>query len=690
MKFVVGLGVALWGCSLAVLPASAQPAPVDEAPASTAADLTLPPRLGGGVSTSGSGVPRFTHLETWVPVWQEPGQALTFVEARLLWLDYATLGTNVVLGQRLFDAAGDRVFGGYVAYDTRDTGNHRFHQLGLGVERLSEAWELRLNGSFPLGETRPAVGAPTTVSETVQLSALQFQGHALLASGQRTVRQRQAVEAALFTLEGEAGGKLFDLGDLGQVRGYGGLYYLGATRTAALGWRARLEAQVLDQYLLGLALQNDAVFGTNAIASVRVRFGGGAPALGDRRSQAKLGASVARNSTILVASQEETRTFTEALEAQVARNPATGEPWFFQHIGNTGADRGNGTFENPFGTVAAGLSAASSNSIDNRNEIVYVQLGNNPGIPGFTIPDNLQVLSTGPSQSLATTEFGSVQLPLSGTGQRPTVTNTVVMGNNTVLSGFTITGFADHGIDARNRTEFTIRNNTISDVTLFGIFGGVNNGSTVGNIRVENNTFSNVGNGANRHDAIFFGVDNGSTLQNLTIANNTINNAGNDGIGLGARAGSTLINVMVMDNTINTVGRFGIGVGADTPVTPLLLGATNNSRINNIIIDGNRISNAGQNSTVMLPGASIGVAIQANNSRACFRASGNTSIAPNNLFGGVANLDLYLQNTGGVAANLQIINRGALGTGNLDFDVIRVFTPLPNLLPSLTSDVASC
>jgi len=712
VKLPICLGLSFLCLNIAA-PAWAQ-IPADEPssspPSTSAAGLAIAPRVGGSVSTSGSGTPHFSRLDALVPVWQDPGASLTFVEAHLLWLDYETLGASVVVGQRFFEAEGDRIWGGYLAYDTRDTGNNQFHQLGLGLEHLSDAWDARLNGAFPIGETRSELGAPTTIAESVQLSALQFQGNSLLASGQRTTTQLQRFEAALLNLDGEVGGKLFEIGDFAQVRGYGGLYYFNATDIDTLGWRLRLEMRAFDRYTLGLAVQDDAVFSTNLLAGFQVSFGGLVESDGDRGNIARLGNFVSRNSTIAIAEQTETRTLTETLQAQVAVNPVTGEPWFFQHVGNTVGSEGDGTFENPFSTIAAGVNAAGSNGTDNRNEIVYVQFGSNPTqTSAITIPENIQLLSVAPIQTI-NTQLGTVQLPLSGTGQRPQINATVTMGNSTILSGFNITSVAGYGIFARNVTGFTIADNSISNVTQYGIRVGVDNGSTIGAIAIQNNTLANIGGGSasasNLYDGIFVGASGGSTIADVTITGNTVSNVDNDGLAIGATQASTIARGIIANNAVSNVGRFGIGIGVDTPIPGLGLAASAGSNVANIAITGNTVTTGGRKAGAAVPGANIGVAIQSTTSQVCFSLANNTLTSPPAIsLGGITNLQVYLQNGFGnlpVPANFDIVGVNSVAniqsnnnnfTGNIQMYSGVPFAPFvaPAALGAAnSSSVSSC
>ncbi|MEQ9669940.1 right-handed parallel beta-helix repeat-containing protein [Coleofasciculus sp. G2-EDA-02] len=493
-----------------------------DSPPSTTPDLTTPeikPRWGIGYSTSGAGYDGFTRLDSFLPLLQNPGSTLTFLEGQLQLDNSANLGGNLLLGHRFYHQSLNRIFGGYLGFDSRNTGNNTFHQLGVGLETLGEVWDVRLNGYFPLGDSRDLVDE--TVFDTgFQLTDRFFEDHFLVVQGQRQRGQVRQFEAAMTGFDLEVGARLAKWGQGGGLRGYGGLYYYDATGSdSSLGWRMRLEVQPTDTLNFGVAVQDDQIFGTNVIVSVGAIFG-------KTRSQAdtgilsRLGDGVGRNSSITVDSQTESDFSSEEI-ITTATNPQTGEPYVFQHV-NLGANGGNGTVETPFDTLDSALAATRSQG----NDIVYVQQGTNPGIPAFTIPDQVQVLSTGPIQQLDTVEFGSVQLPLSGAGVLPLVTDTVMLGNNTVLSGFAITGVTNPGIVARNISNGEVRDSIINSSSQAGVLLE----NTGGSISFTNSTIA--GNGV---PSLIVTSVNDVAIANTTL---TSTNSATQGISLDTVRGS--------------------------------------------------------------------------------------------------------------------------------------------------------
>lgn len=217
----------------------------------TAEDLRVLPRIGAGFTTTGAGYkePYFT-LEGFVPIQQNPGNAVTFLEGKLHWLTDSTMGGNILLGQRFYSSSHNRILGGYISYDVRDTGNTVFQQIGAGFERLGD-WDLRVNAYLPVGNSREQTDE--------SLGSLFFQENLL------GLNRERRYEAAVGGFDIEAGGQLLQLGQ-GDLRGYGGVYYYGVPGSDdAFGIKGLLEARPTDTLKLGLSVQYDSLFDTRVV-----------------------------------------------------------------------------------------------------------------------------------------------------------------------------------------------------------------------------------------------------------------------------------------------------------------------------------------------------------------------------------------------------------------------------------------
>ena len=606
-------------------PSSSPPSPLAQTEETVANPTShrLPPRVGVGYTGAGyEGSDSFGRLEGFIPLRQNPGRDVTFLEGRVLLDNDANLGSNVLLGHRAYNQSDNRIYGGYIGYDTRDTGHKFFQQLGLGFESLGEVWDVRANVYLPLGDRRQQVDV---VDTGLVLTDTRFNGHFLLFDlfRERNVR----FESAATSFDLEAGGRIAKLRDRGEIRLYGGPYYYSAPGSPeVLGWRTRAEIRPNQHVNFGLGFQTDGLFGTNLLFSVGATFPSGRAKVSEDPEQrrretvlARLGDFIQRNPIIVVDSQLEVAREQRTTEAI---NPATGEPWFFNHV-TLGLSGGDGTFENPFGTVQNGLNNTRSDG----NDIVYVAQGSNPGIPSFTIPDKVQVLSRGPIQTIpvqvllsqlspgVSLDFGSVVLPFSNSGNFPTITGVqplggaVVMGNDSVLSGFTINPTAGNaGVLVRNVSNVEIRDNRINATGDDG--AGVRLQNVGGTATITNNQIDTTGNTTNTtRDSTSFlvGGSHGieidledTTLTQAAISGNTITTAGTYAVGILAQVRSQtgaarLSSATISSNTISTVGDGADGIQIAAPIRGSFSNATiTGGSIGDVTLLNNMVSTQGQ------------------------------------------------------------------------------------------------
>ena len=497
-------------------------------------EFTVGPRFRLDYNSSGGGFDDFSGIEGFVPLSQTYDSALTYLSGRLNLDNDANLGSNLLLGHRFWVPKDKRIYGGYVAWDTRDTGSEVFNQLGLGIESLGDRWDWRVNSYLPLGNSRRASSRSGS-----QITGANFQNNNLLLG----LADVQAVQSALTGIEAEAGLKITEFGNSGSLRGFGGLYYLtGDDVNGTVGARFRVQAQPIASVSLGTGIQFDDIFGTNFLFRVGVGFPALAvrsrdrPSTPDRLVQ-RLAEPVARNHAILVERQQ----FVDNSQAEaIAINPLTGEAYSFQHVDPlTGAAGGTGTFESPVNTIAAAVPLSAS------GHIVYVQAGDIGG--GFTVPDGVQVRSVGPVQTVDT-QLGKVQLPGSGSGNFPTLSNGdgVVLGNNTVLSGLEINNAFGDAILGSSLENVTIQDNRVN-----GAFGAGIRLEDVGeNVLIERNRLDN-----SVFDTGIFVTASGNISQQLTIKNNSINGNAEQGI-LVRTTDSAQVVADIQDNVVagNNVG----------------------------------------------------------------------------------------------------------------------------------------
>ncbi|MEL7331138.1 MAG: right-handed parallel beta-helix repeat-containing protein [Cyanobacteria bacterium J06560_2] len=516
----------------------AQTEPTEANTQNTAKDLRVRSRFGLDYNSTGGGSDDFGGVEAFLPIRQSAGQNVTYLNGRLNIDNDANLGSNLLFGHRAL--AEDRIYGGYVAWDTRDTGSETFNQVGAGFESLGKSFDWRVNGYLPIGNTHRGG------STTPQVSAARFQDNALLLD----ILNVENTQSALGGVEAEVGTKLADFGNGSDLRGFGGIYYRdGAGVEGSVGGSVRLEASPIEAVNLSAGVQHDGIFGTNVLFRVGVSLPSSATghaASGSKTDEIyrRIADSVVRNNAIVV----EQNISTEQQTAVVAVNPDTGADSAIRHV-SPGATGGDGTAASPVGTVAAATALANS------GDIIYVQEGN-AGPGGFTIPEGVQVRSTGPVQRVAT-QYGNVQLPGSGTGNLPVIDNAgVTLGNNTVLSGFEVSNATGDAIAGTGIENVTIQDNR----TVASLGAGIKLENVSGLVVIENNQLD-----SSLLDTGVFIDTNSSIAQDLTITNNTVSGNAEQGILINT-SGMAQVNADIRNNTLtgNNPGKAGIEVETDT------------------------------------------------------------------------------------------------------------------------------
>ncbi|QDT82928.1 beta strand repeat-containing protein [Gimesia chilikensis] len=465
---------------------------------------------------------------------------LMFIDARLLLGDdNHNLGSNVGLGARQYLPEYQRTIGGYIYHDTRDAGYANFDQVSGGIETLGDIWDARLNWYVPTGTTRKQY-ATTHVNNG---GSYQFIGHYLY--GGTFTRYYQA---AMKGLDMEAGAKFYT-NDYMDLRAYAGWYHFQASGSPqAWGWKSRVESRISDKVSLNLSVQNDRVFDTTVNFSVGIQW----PSItglrngprSDLKAWDRLGESPERLRAIVVDNQE-----VQDPNGGLIINPSTGNPYYFMHVATGG--NSDGSYEDPYATLAAAFADPRTQAGD---LIVYDHRdGSETG--NFVLADNTQVLSEGPAQFI-NSQFGSLQLPDSGTGINPDITGSFTMSNNSVLSGFDITTASGDSIIANGVGNIRIANSTITNTSTGA---GINLNQATGTITVENTPILKT----NGRGLRILGGDADVTLTNSTITTNN----GSVSVDIQQNAGSVQLGQLNITNSNYDV--FISGSSADVTIEEL-------------------------------------------------------------------------------------------------------------------------
>ncbi|MEM9947713.1 MAG: hypothetical protein AAF810_16880, partial [Cyanobacteria bacterium P01_D01_bin.36] len=235
--------------------AQSEPAEVESVavePPQTCSFDSVPSQFSVGVDSGSGGTPAFPSLGGFFPVTQVPGRNLTYVNGLGRLDDFSDLGGNVMVGHRFYNGGGDRIYGGYLAYDLGNTGNNTFNQLGVGLESLGQVWDGHLNLYLPL-------------------------------EGRQLVEDESIYEDPLTTVEAEVAAKLLSFANAGDVRAYLSPYYY--TEENSFGGRVGLTAEPIRGVSVGTSLQVDDLFDTQVAFNLNYRFGGSSNKAADEEAE---------------------------------------------------------------------------------------------------------------------------------------------------------------------------------------------------------------------------------------------------------------------------------------------------------------------------------------------------------------------------------------------------------------------
>ncbi|QDU52106.1 right-handed parallel beta-helix repeat-containing protein [Gimesia panareensis] len=554
-----------------------QPMPIDE----FHPIFRLDKGVGGGVGYQNG----YSNLGMLIPFTIRPEQSMLFLDLRAMVTDRGAGGVNLGAGWRAYSENLDKIFTVAGWYDYDDGHFQDYHQIGLSGEVIGKYLTTRVNGYFPINNNEVVISN-------------NLNGGAYYQSNYIYLNRTRRSESSYGGVDAEVGGPLPILGKYG-IDGYvGGYYYNSKNDQSASGAKFRAEANISDWWQMSVSYAKDSVFGSNAWMNVILTIPEGRSNkwMRPKTLQQRMYQPMNRNYRV-VAHVKET------INSELAINPDDGNPYLVQHIDPDYGAAGNGTYETPFGSVAA--YNASAASADANNDIIFVLDGNETNLDGqITLLDKgvgvtgQRLLSEAVQHTFNVLSDGSVStLNLPGynsAASRPTLTNlsgaggsggAVVVGQGGAweVSGFTISGARtgavtpnNDGIYSAGTRGFNINNNSF--VLYNRGVDVINSANGIGIL--ESNTFSGDGNNSFHGARI---TQNAGTLE-LSFMNNTAtNNLGvvPPGTGTGfeiiANAGSTIDGVGTATDGVTTLGI--TGNSANSNGTGMIITANGGSTI---------------------------------------------------------------------------------------------------------------
>ena len=461
-----------------------------------------------------------------IPFTINPEQSMLFLDVRAMVTDTGAGGVNLGAGWRAYSESVDKIFTLAGWYDYDDGHYQDYHQIGISGEVIGQYLTGRVNGYFPINNNEIVISN-------------NLNGNAFYQANNIYLDRTRRSESSYGGVDAEIGGPLPVLGKFGIDAFVGGYYYNSDHDKSAAGAKFRAEANISDWWQMSVSYAKDSVFGSNAWMNVILTIPDGRSNkwMRPKTRQQRMYQPMNRNYRV-VANVKET------VNSELAINPDDGLPYIVQHIDPDFGAAGDGTYETPFGSVAAYNASPPSATTD----IIFVQDGDETNLDGqITLLDNgggiggvtgQRLLSEAVQHTFNVFNDGSVAtLDLPGynpDASRPTLTNTagaggtagaVVVGQGGAweVSGFNISGTRtgaatphNDGIYSAGTRGFNINNNSF--VLYNRAVNVINSADGIG--IVSDNTFS--GDGSNSlHGALI--TQNVGTLE-LAFHNNTATN----------------------------------------------------------------------------------------------------------------------------------------------------------------------
>ncbi|WP_417385670.1 right-handed parallel beta-helix repeat-containing protein [Gimesia sp.] len=586
--------------------------------------------IGGGIGYDDG----YSNLGVLLPFTINPEQSMLFLDLRAMVTDQGAGGVNLGAGWRAYSENLDKIFTFAGWYDYDDGHYQDYHQIGLSGEVIGQYLTTRINGYFPINNNEIIISN-------------NLSGSAYFQSNRIYLNRTRRSESSYGGVDAEVGGPLPVLGKFG-IDGYvGGYYYNSDNDKSAAGAKFRAEANINDWWQMSVSYAKDSVFGSNAWMNVTLSIPEGRSDkwMRPKTLQQRMYQPMNRNYRVVANVKETTTT-------ELAINPDDGLPYTVAHIDPDFGAVGDGTYETPFGSVAAYNASPPTSTTD----IIFVQDGNELNLDGqIVLLDNgggiggvtgQRLLSEAVEHSFNTLDNDgnvvSITLPgYNPAASRPTLTNlsgaggsagAVVVGQGGAweVSGFNISGARtagtphNDGIYSAGTRGFDINRNTF---VLFNRGIDVTNTATETGV-VSSNTFS--GDGVNSlHGARI--TQTAGTME-LSFMDNSATNV------LGVTPPGTGVGFEIIANAGSSID--GVGTAADGVTSLGITGNTGSTNGTGMIITADAASSivtdfSSNTFSSNTNATTSGLVVNSNSSTVTFN-SFDTITASNNAGNGIA------------------------------------------------------
>ena len=376
----------------------------------------------------------FTSAGAFVPIQVfDNGNALFAIDPRAFVSDNGQGGVNLGATFRRYSPQLNRVFvfSNWLDYDRAGRSGAGFAQWGLHAASIGQFWSVRSNIHLPVGQSNEIVNRTVTPAFFRNTISLVTNGIIEDAYGQYDIEFSTPIPYfARFGFE-------FGLG----------YYYLDGARHGVEdghGVSTRVETQVTENMWANAYITSDGVFGSNLSLNFEITLPNGAPSRIMRRLPLKqyLVQSDRRKYRVV----RNYSRFTTNAAAMSTADCFLGQQINVVHIDPRVGGGGDGTFENPFGSLAAFESQADS--IQSQVELIYVHGNNDPDSDanlntGITLFDCQRLLGAGVQHIVSSQQGNFILNPTDASN--PFLSNSGSPGNPVVtladqneVSGFRI------------------------------------------------------------------------------------------------------------------------------------------------------------------------------------------------------------------------------------------------------------
>lgn len=546
----------------------------------------------------------YTTLEAFIASDPSQWSFTPFLDARGHIFDNGKWAANVGIGLRTL--WGNRAYGINSYYDYRKTNRFNSNQIGVGLETLGELFDFRINGYLPLGAK--SSGPYDAVFGS-------FSGNSMLVS--------QKIQSAMKGADAEFGfhfgrSEMFDF-----YAAAGPYYFIGESAPATWGGKARVAGIFKDILTLEISDSYDRTFQNKFQGQLSLSFSFGPKSKIKERGRTCKAANTLNSRMLQPVGRQEIIVIDNRRENAIGIDPATGLPYFFLFINNTGSS--DGSYESPYHSLAQ----AQANSAPNDILYIFPGDGTTSGMDsGITLKANQKLWGSGVSHSILTSS-GTISIPAQSSSS-PTITNTdistdgnaITLATNNAISGLTIASALNDAVFGTDPQSLEVSSCTFENTTTYPIEASFSGDAY---ISLTNNQFLNNVNG------VFLTLNGTSTV--VCSTNAFTGQTSVSSVPLEIVANSNSFTTSIENNIFNgnTTGsiRFNLNTVANA----------------NISVLNNAITNNGTGSQASL-GSSIVLLSSGTNDRCSIVLTGDT-------FSGNTSNSLYMH-TSGLITTLEV------------------------------------